>query len=81
MSEESRPTPEIIRDLAPTGTLRAAINLGNPVLTHGTPEDPGGVTVAIARELGARLGVPVGSSSASMPHASPSPPSPRAERT
>ncbi len=59
MSEESRPTPEIIRDLAPTGTLRAAINLGNPVLTHGTPEDPGGVTVAIARELGARLGVPV----------------------
>jgi polar amino acid transport system substrate-binding protein len=46
-------------DLAPTGVLRAAINLGNPVLTHGTPEDPGGVTVDIAREVGARLGVPV----------------------
>ena len=39
--------------------MRAAINLGNPVLTNGTPENPGGVTVAIARELGARLGVPV----------------------
>lgn len=46
-------------DLAPTGVLRAAINLGNPVLAHGTPEDPGGVTVDIAREVGARLGVPV----------------------
>jgi polar amino acid transport system substrate-binding protein len=46
-------------DLAPTGVLRAAINLGNPVLAHGTPDDPGGVTVDIAREVGARLGVPV----------------------
>ena len=25
---------QIRADLAPTGTLRAAINLGNPVLTH-----------------------------------------------
>ncbi|HEX6354080.1 transporter substrate-binding domain-containing protein [Actinophytocola sp.] len=46
-------------DLAPTGVLRAAINLGNPVLAHGTPDEPGGVTVDIAREVGARLGVPV----------------------
>jgi polar amino acid transport system substrate-binding protein len=44
-------------DLAPTGSLRAAINLGNPVLTHGTPAAPGGVTVAIAGELSRRLGV------------------------
>ncbi len=49
----------MIDDLAPTGVLRAAINLGNPVLAHGTPEDPGGVTVDIAREVGVRLGVPV----------------------
>ena len=49
----------IVRELAPTGTLRVAINLGNPVLTHGTPKEPGGVTVAIARELARRLGVPV----------------------
>ncbi|GAA0596247.1 transporter substrate-binding domain-containing protein [Kribbella sandramycini] len=46
-------------DLAPTGVLRAAVNLGNPVLAHGTPAAPGGVTVDIARELGRRLGVPV----------------------
>ena len=46
-------------DLAPTGVLRASINLGNPVLAQGTPEAPSGVTVDIAREVGARLGVPV----------------------
>ncbi|WP_249138570.1 transporter substrate-binding domain-containing protein [Phycicoccus avicenniae] len=50
---------DITDDLAPTGTLRAAINLGNPVLAQGTPDDPRGVTVDIAREIGARLGVPV----------------------
>lgn len=49
----------LVRDLAPTGVLRAAINLGNPVLTNGTPQNPGGVTVAIARELADRLGVPL----------------------
>jgi polar amino acid transport system substrate-binding protein len=49
----------ITRDLAPTGTLRASINLGNPVLAQGSPAAPAGVTADIARELGARLGVPV----------------------
>lgn len=44
-------------DLAPSGVLRASINLGNPVLAQGTAEDPGGVTVDIARELVQRLGV------------------------
>ncbi|MEO6957284.1 MAG: transporter substrate-binding domain-containing protein [Antricoccus sp.] len=53
------PSTEIIGDLAPTGVLRAALNLGNPVLAQGTAEAPAGVTVDIARELGARLGVPV----------------------
>ncbi|MGW6564773.1 transporter substrate-binding domain-containing protein [Streptomyces sp. NPDC054975] len=52
-------TADIARDLAPTGVLRASINLGNPVLAQGTPDSPGGVTVDIAREIGARLGVPV----------------------
>jgi polar amino acid transport system substrate-binding protein len=51
--------PAITEDLAPTGTLRASINLGNPVLAQGTPTAPSGVTVDMARELGARLGVPV----------------------
>jgi polar amino acid transport system substrate-binding protein len=50
---------EILEDLVPTGTLRASINLGNPVLARGTPEEPAGVTVDLARELGRRLGVPV----------------------
>lgn len=50
---------DIAKDLASTGTLRASINLGNPVLAQGTPDLPSGVTVDIARELGARLGVPV----------------------
>ena len=49
----------IARDLSPTGTLRAAINLGNPVLARGTPAAPAGVTVDMARELGSRAGVPV----------------------
>jgi len=44
-------------DLCPTGPLRAVINLGNPVLAQGTPEQPTGVTVDIARELASRLGV------------------------
>lgn len=49
----------IAGDLAPTGTLRAAINLGNVVLTNGSHEDPAGVTVDIAREAARRLGVPL----------------------
>ncbi|MFF5976770.1 transporter substrate-binding domain-containing protein [Streptomyces sp. NPDC012769] len=49
----------VAADLAPTGTLRASINLGNPVLAQGTPDAPAGVTVDLAREIGARLGVPV----------------------
>ena len=46
-------------DLAPTGVLRASINLGNPVLARGTPDEPAGVTVDIAREIAARLDLPV----------------------
>jgi len=49
----------IAADLAPTGVLRASINLGNAVLAQGTPDAPTGVTVDLARELAARLGVPV----------------------
>lgn len=44
-------------DLVPTGTLRASINLGNPVLAQGTPDAPAGVTVDLAREVAGRLGV------------------------
>jgi polar amino acid transport system substrate-binding protein len=51
-------SPDVLKDLAPTGTLRASINLGNIVLANGTPDNPGGITPALARELAKRLGVP-----------------------
>ncbi len=48
-------------DLAPGGRLRAALNLGNPVLAQRTDEHaaPTGVSVELAAALGQRLGVPV----------------------
>src|SRR5690349_8217813 len=53
-------SPDIVKSLAPTGTLRAGINLGNPVLAQSDANgQPGGVTVELARELGRRLDVPV----------------------
>jgi polar amino acid transport system substrate-binding protein len=42
----------------PTGKLRAAINLGNPILAHAAGEGgAGGVSVDLAREFARRLGV------------------------
>lgn len=49
----------VVSELAAAGVLRAAINLGNPVLAQGTAAASAGVTVDIAAELGRRLGVPV----------------------
>ena len=47
-------------ELAPTGKLRAAINLGNPILaSKDSSGQPQGVSVDLARELGKRLGVAV----------------------
>ena len=62
---------DVLKELAPTGTLRASINLGNIVLAQGTPDNPGGVTPELARELAKRLGVP-SRSPASTPPAKPS---------
>jgi len=46
--------------LSPTGTLRVALIASNPVLvTRGADGSPGGVSVAVARTLAARLGVPI----------------------
>jgi polar amino acid transport system substrate-binding protein len=52
---------EIIAELAPTGVLRAGINLSNFLLVTGkTPAgDPEGVAPDMAREVATRLGVPV----------------------
>ena len=48
-------------ELAPSGTLRAAINFGNPILASkdAASGEARGVSVDLARELGKRLGVPV----------------------
>ena len=49
-----------VAQLAPNGTIRAAINFGNPLLaTRDANGDARGVSVDLARELGRRLGVPV----------------------
>jgi polar amino acid transport system substrate-binding protein len=53
-------SPDIVKDFAPTGTLRAAINQGNTVLAQkGKNGEPLGITVDLARELARRLGVPI----------------------
>jgi polar amino acid transport system substrate-binding protein len=59
MSE--KPSPAAVSDLAPNGTLRVAINVGNAVLAArpATPGgEPTGISVDLARELARRLGVP-----------------------
>ena len=55
----SRPTA--IAELAPNGTLRAVINLGNPVLAAKDEKtgEPRGVSVDLARELARRIDVPL----------------------
>jgi polar amino acid transport system substrate-binding protein len=54
-------SPEIIAELAPTGVLRAGINLSNFLLVSGRSPggDPVGVAPDMAREIAGRLGVPV----------------------
>ena len=53
--------PAVVAALAPTGTLRASINLGNPVLASLDPVtgQPVGVSVDLATELAHRLHVPL----------------------
>ena len=48
----------VLSAFAPTGTLRASINLGNPVLANSDAAGrPGGVSVDLAHALAQRLGV------------------------
>ena len=51
--------PEVVKEIAPTGKLRAAINLGNAVLAQKGADGPKGVSVDLSRELARRLGVPI----------------------
>ena len=61
-SMPQKPPAAAVSDLAPSGTLRAAINVGNTVLA-ARPTAPGGeptgVSVDLAKELARRLGVPL----------------------
>lgn len=52
---------DIVAQLAPTGVLRAAINMGNFLLVTGKTMsgDPQGVAPDMAAEIAKRLGVPV----------------------
>ncbi len=56
----SKPDAAVMRDLAPNGKLRAAINFGNGVLAQKDASGAAkGITPDLARELGKRLGVDV----------------------
>ncbi|MVW71464.1 ABC transporter substrate-binding protein [Bordetella sp. 15P40C-2] len=50
--------PEIRAAFAPTGRLRASINLGNPILAgRNAAGEPAGVSIDLAREFARRLGL------------------------
>ena len=51
----------IAAELAPSGVLRAGINMGNILLVTGRDEagDPVGVAPDLAREIASRLGLPI----------------------
>lgn len=54
------PRAAAVAELGTTGTLRAAINFGNPILAKRDADgEPRGVSVDLAREAGRRLGLPV----------------------
>jgi polar amino acid transport system substrate-binding protein len=55
------PDPKLIAELAPTGMLRAAINMGNFLLVTGKAPngDPTGVSPSMAAAIAERLGVPL----------------------
>lgn len=59
MSNPPQHSPENVRAFAPTGHLRAALNLGNPILVNkdATSGQPFGVSVDLARTLAGQLGV------------------------
>jgi len=52
---------ELQKAFAPTGKLRASINLGNPILANKHPQtgEPFGVSIDLARAFAQRLGVDI----------------------
>lgn len=61
MTELTTPSPALQEAFAPTGTLRASINLGNPILAGKHPQTGAaqGVSVDLATELARRLALPL----------------------
>jgi polar amino acid transport system substrate-binding protein len=61
VAQTKEPGPSMTKVFAPGGTLRASINLGNPVLASLDPAtgEPVGVSVDLATEFAKRLGVPL----------------------
>lgn len=55
------PPPEVVKQLAPTGKLRVAINYVNTVIARRDTAggEPQGISADLARELARRLGVPI----------------------
>ncbi len=51
---------DLIKAFAPTGVLRASLNMGNPVLANRDAQGkPFGISIDLAMQLGKKLGVPV----------------------
>jgi polar amino acid transport system substrate-binding protein len=60
MSTQAQTSNALTQELAPTGTLRASINLGNPILANKDDKgQPFGVSIDLATELAKRLNVPL----------------------
>ena len=62
MDAMTQPQPiasALVSTFAPSGTLRASINLGNPILANkdAATGEPTGVSIDLAREFARRLGV------------------------
>ncbi len=52
---------DLIHTIAPTGKLRASINLGNPILANKNPQsgEPYGVSIDLANALARKLGLEI----------------------
>lgn len=61
MTRQRSTAPALVAAFAPRGTLRASINLGNPILANrdAASGEPVGVSIDLAREFARRLGVRV----------------------
>lgn len=59
MTQPTTISPALVSAFAPNGTLRASINLGNPILANkdAATGEPVGVSIDLAREFARRLGV------------------------